>query len=55
MLFRPNIGTWCKGTTFMGGIEKVVIAITCNLLATYLQLTFNNSLHFSATSLLAIR
>ena len=55
MLFRPTIGTWCKGTTFMGGTEKVVIAITCNLLATYLQLTSNNSLHFSATSLLAIR
>ena len=34
MLFRPNIGTWCKGTTFMGGTEKVVIAMTCNLLAT---------------------
>ena len=55
MLFRPNIGTWCKGTIFMGGAEKVTIAITCNLLATYLQLTSNNSLHFSATSLLTMR
>ena len=35
MLFRPTIGTWCKGTTFMGGTEKVVIAITCELLANY--------------------
>lgn len=33
MLFRPTIGTWCKGTTFMGGTEKVTIAITCKLLA----------------------
>ena len=39
MLFRPTIGTWCKGTTFMGGREKVTITMTCNLLATYLQLT----------------
>ena len=39
MLFRPNIGTWCKGTTFMGGTENVIIAMTCNLLATNLQLT----------------
>ena len=38
-VFRPNIGTWCKGTTFIGGTEKVVIAITCNLLATYLSIT----------------
>ena len=37
MLFRPNIGTWCKGTTFMGGIEKVVIAMAFELLANYLQ------------------
>ena len=35
MLFRPTIGTWCKGTTFIGGTEKVVIAITCELLANY--------------------
>ena len=35
MLFRPTIGTWCKGTTFIGDTEKVVIAITCELLANY--------------------
>ena len=36
MLFRPNIGTWCKGTTFMGGTEKVSIAIAFELLVNYL-------------------
>ena len=40
MLFRPTIGTWCKDTTNLRGAEKVAIAMTCNLLATYLQLTY---------------
>ena len=40
MLFRPTIGTWCKGTTNLRGTEKVTIAITCKFLATYLQLGF---------------
>ena len=36
MLFRPTIGTWCKGTTFMGGTENVVIAMAFELLVNYL-------------------
>ena len=40
-MFRSNIGTWCKGTEKYGRGEKVVIAITCKLLATYLQFTCN--------------
>ena len=39
MLFRPTIGTWCKGTTFMGGTEKVSIAMAFEFLANYLQIT----------------
>ena len=41
MLFRSTIGTWCKGTEKYGHGEKVSIAMTCNLLATNLQLTCN--------------
>lgn len=40
MLFRSTIGTWCKGTTNLWSGEKVTIAITCKLLATFLQLTY---------------
>ena len=39
MLFRPNIGTWCKGTTNLRGTEKVSIAMTFEFLANYLQIT----------------
>lgn len=38
MLFRPTIGTWCKGTTFMGGTEKVTIAMAFELLVNYLPI-----------------
>ena len=51
MLFRSNIGTWCKGTEKYGHGEKVTIAITCNLLATYLQPIF---ISFSEDSLARI-
>ena len=34
--FRPTIGTWCKGTTFMGGTENVTIAMAFELLVNYL-------------------
>ena len=39
MLFRPNIGTWCKGSTFIGGTEKVTIVMTFELLVNYLSIT----------------
>ena len=38
MLFRPTIGTWCKGTTFMEGTENVIIAMALKLLANCLPL-----------------
>lgn len=44
-MFRPTIGTWCKGTAKYGHGEKVVIAWTCNFLATYLLITLVVLLH----------
>ena len=37
MLFRSNIGTWCKDTEKSWSKEKVTIAITCKLLSNFLQ------------------
>lgn len=37
MLFRSNIGTWCKGTEKSWSGEKVVITIICELLTNYFK------------------
>lgn len=39
-VFLPNIGNCRKGTTFIRSMENVTITITCELLASYLQLGF---------------
>lgn len=47
MLFRPTIGTWCKGTEKSWSGEKVVIAMAFQLLA-------NNFIFFSEHSYMRI-
>ena len=39
MLFRPTIGTWCKGTANLWSREKVTIAMAFELLANCLPIT----------------
>ena len=63
MLFRPTIGTWCKGTEKSWSGEKVTIAMAFQLPAnnfiffsedSSIKTYPKNSLHLSATSPLAI-
>ena len=37
-VFRPNIGTWCKGTANLWSREKVAIAMAFELLVNYLPI-----------------